>query len=311
MKRQRPRTRVGSSLPARHQLDHVVPTVIHDPEEKMTALGRWTHRAIRNPQKYLGLLAVICGVVLVVLVGWNLVGGGSSRSSEVWAQLETAKKADDRITVAKEHPDSPASTWALLQAATELYNQALGDMPNNRDVALPMFRRALDLFDQIARETPKDSPQARAAALGKARTLEARNELAKAIEQYDLVASTWPGSPEAARAKQLASELKKPEAEQFYKDLYAFAPTRVTLPGFGSQNLDVPITTGVVPDGKSAPSMKTGLLPELPLELAPPLRELRTGPTPSSAKPGAELPADVFSSQPRSTGTVPPVSRNK
>jgi tetratricopeptide (TPR) repeat protein len=303
MKKQPLRSRRAAASPARHQLDHVVPTVIHDPEEKMNTLARWTHRLLRKSRQHLGLVATIAAVLLVLIVGWNLLGGGASGTSDVWTTLESAKKADDRIAVAREHPDSPASSWVLLQAGTELYNQALADMPNNRDVALPMFRRALDLFDQVARAAPQDSPQARAAALAKARALEARNELAKAIEQYELVASTWPQSAEASQAKQLAAELKKPEAQQFYKELYAYAPTKVTLPGFGTERLDSLTAPGASAATKSGSALQSPLLPELPLELTPPLREVRTRtpPKPTPARP--ELPADVFGAAPAQTPT--------
>jgi tetratricopeptide (TPR) repeat protein len=290
MKRQRPRSRSASTYPARHQLDHAVPTVIHHPEEKMTALGRWTHRAIQKPRKHLGWITTIAGVLLAGVVGWNLVGAGGSRTSEVWAKLEGVRKADDRITLARENPDSPAASWALLQAATELYNQALADMPNNRDVAQPMFRRALDLFEEVEQHSPKDLPQARAAALGKARSLEARNELDRAIEQYERVAKEWPSSAEAERAKQFAEELKKPEARQFYKDLFAFTPTKVTLPGYDTQKLDLPATLGTSPGAKAASPSGRELLPELPLELPPAPREVKAQTTPK-----AELPANVFS----------------
>ena len=51
----------------RHQFDHEVPTVIHHPEEKMTALARLTHRIIMDPGKYatwaLGILAVVLAII--------------------------------------------------------------------------------------------------------------------------------------------------------------------------------------------------------------------------------------------------------
>jgi hypothetical protein len=273
MKKQPQRSRPASQYPARHQFDHVVPTVIHDPEEKMTALGRLTHRFLRDPQKAATWGTLIVAGLLLGVVAWNLVGS-RARTSELWTELDNAKKTDERVTLAKENPSSPAATWALLMAATEYYNQALADMPNNRDVAGPMFKRALDLFDQVAREAPKDSPQTRAAALGKARSLEARNELAKAIEQYRLVAATWPGTPQAAEATQLADALEMPEAAAFYKELFAYSPTKVTLPPLGSNSLDLPGSqnTGLTPSPMPAPS----LLPEMPLELAPPeVREVK------------------------------------
>jgi tetratricopeptide (TPR) repeat protein len=316
MKKQSRRARASSitQVPVRHQFDHVVPTVIHRPEEKMTALARLTHQVLREPRKYSTWALTVLLVVLAVIVISRFSSGGRSQSSEAWTKLESAKKAEQRVDVAKEYPDSPLSTWALLMAATEYYNNGLADLPNNRDVALPLFKKALDLFDQVARETPKDSFQARAGALGKARSLEARNELAKAIEQYELIASSWPGTPEADQAKQLAEHLKKPEAVTFYKELYAYSPTKVTLPPLNTEELNLPPTGVNLPGTKTSAATKSSPLSAMPLELAPPtaLERSRLEPprsahdakqpqsaakndSPSNAAKKIELPSDVLS----------------
>jgi hypothetical protein len=286
MKKQPPRARSASRSAARHQFDHVVPTVIHDPEEKMTALGRWTHRFLKDPQKAATWATLIVAGLLLGVVAWNLVGS-RTHTSDLWNELDNAKKPEDRVTLAKENPASPAASWGLLQAATEFYNQALADMPNNRDVAGPMFKRALDLFDQVARAAPKDSAQARVATLGKARSLEARNELSKAIEQYRLVAQTWPSTSEGAEAARLADALEKPDAATFYKELYAFSPTKVTLPPLGSEALSFP------PGGPAAskpPTLGTSsILPEMPFELtSPEVREVKKSETKTQGKGDAK-----------------------
>jgi hypothetical protein len=259
-------------LPSRHQYEHEVKTQIHDPEENMMVLARWTHRALKNPTRFWGTIAaVIVGLLAIVLVS-NMVWTGMSSSAEVWSKLETAKSPGDRVQIAEDYPKSPAATWARLQAATEYYNQGFADLPNNRDVALPTLKKALDNFDAVGKESPQDSPQARAAALGKARTLEARNELAKAVEQYQFVAKSWPDSPEAARAGELAAALEKPEAAAFYKDLYAYSPTKVTLPPAGSQSFDMPLLPSPGASSKFPPVElnPSGLPPIVPLLPPPP-----------------------------------------
>jgi hypothetical protein len=301
------------SYPTRHQLDHVVPTVIHDREEKMTALGRWTHHAWQEPRKYIGWpVAILVGIFVAIAV-WKLATGGTSTTSDVWARLETAKTPAERVDLARDYPKSQAATWALLQAGTELYNQALADLPHNRDVALPTAKKALDAFDKVEHEAARESVQARAAALGKARTFELRNELAKAIEQYQLVIKDWPGTPEADDAKKYLEALQDPQAAAFYKELYAYSPTKLTLPGFGTETLPGLPGTGV--SGPAAPSVpSTSLppssLPALPPDMADPrVREVRVEPkvshaptpatagaTPSQAAgPQKDLPHDVFS----------------
>jgi tetratricopeptide (TPR) repeat protein len=293
MKKQSLRRSSGSTppIPVRHQLDHVVPTVIHHPEEKMTALGRLTHHVLQDPRKYSTWALVIAVVVLAAVAGWNFTTGARSRTSEVWSKLDTATKAEDRVAIAKLYPNSPASTWALLKAATEYYNLALSDLPHNRDVAVPYFTKAYNLFDQVEREAPKDSYQARIAALGKGRSLEASYEISKAIQQYELVAKNWPGSVEANQALQFATALQRPEAAAFYKELYAYSPTRVTLPPFGSEMLNSRSPGSSSPTAIPGSASKKGLLPEMPLELSPPTLD--------------ELPADVFARKPASSQPKP------
>jgi hypothetical protein len=317
MKKQSSRARAQSTPPVRHQLDHELPTVIHNPEEDMTALGRWAHHAMLEPRRYLAWpMAVIGGVILLmILLRWTT--GGSATEAEVWKKLETAKTPAERIDIARADAKSPAATWAKLQAATEFYNQALADMPNNRDVALPTSKKALDLFDEVVKESPHDSPQARVAALGKARVLEMRNELPRAIEQYQLVAKDWPDTPEAVEAGRFAEVLKDPRAAEFYKELYAYSPTKVTLPPFGTETLPPP--GGAPAAGTPKASAANPTTPAIPPSDQPPLLSPDLGAIPgvreviepkagASAKPAPakagtpvdktkspELPADVFS----------------
>jgi hypothetical protein len=283
-----------------------VPTVIHHPEEDMTALGRWFHHAYLDPVRFWGwtgaaVLGVIAAVTLVSYLSTN-----RSTSSDVWARLEETQKPGEKVELAKEYSASPASSWALLQAATEYYQDGFGDLPNNRDAALPSLKKALDLFDQVAKEAPKDSPQARHAALGKARTLEARSELPKAIEQYKLVAKTWPGTAEANQADSLAKALETPAAVAFYKELDAYKPPKTDLPpvGLGSlpSSMSLPdldlskMTPGLTGGTTSVPgSSAIPLLPSPPetsttVDPLPALPKTETKPSvgePSKAEPAA------------------------
>ena len=106
MKKQSPRARAQQSTPpVRHQLDHVVPTVIHDPEEDMTALGRWTHHAMQEPRRYMGWpLAIIGGVILLAIVS-RFMSGGSTGDAEIWTKLDAAKTPAERVEIAKASPE--------------------------------------------------------------------------------------------------------------------------------------------------------------------------------------------------------------
>jgi tetratricopeptide (TPR) repeat protein len=295
MKKQMPpsRSKATTPIPVRHQLEHVVPTVIHNPEQDMTALGRLTYHVLQDPRKYsTWALSVLLGILTLIFIV-NFSSGGRSRNSEAWAKLEAAKKVDERVDVAKQFPKTTAATWALLQAASEYYIGAFTDLPRNPEVALGGFKKALDLFDQVYRESPplKDSFQARTALLGVARSLEASNKLNEAIEKYELIAKSAPGTPEADQAKKLAESLRNPDAASFYKQLYTYAPTKMTLPPSGSEEFKLPTTGLSLPaESLTVPGQPTPLI-DMPLELAPPtaaerkkLEEIKSAPAQPPAK---------------------------
>ena len=313
MKKQLPpaRSKATTPVPVRHQLEHVVPTVIHNPEQDMTALGRLTYHVLQDPRKYsTWALALLLGILALIFVT-NFSSGGRSRNSEAWAKLEAAKKVEERVDVAKQFPNTTAATWALLQAASEYYINAFTDLPRNPEVALNGFKKSLDLFERVYREAPKDSFQARTALLGVARSLEARNDLAKAIEKYELIAKSWPGTPEGEQAKKLAESLRNPDAASFYKQLYAYSPPKVTLPPGGSEEFKLPSTGINLPtDNMTVPARPTPLIDNMPLELPPPTaaerkkleEETKSAPAQPAAKgdaaksptPKTELPVDVL-----------------
>jgi hypothetical protein len=281
--RDEPRTR------SRHHVEHVVPTVIHDPEEKMPALARWVRHTMANPTRFWGLIALVVLTVTGLAIYSNGPYLGGSSSDAAWVRLETARTPAERVEIAQEYPNTQARQWALLQAATEYYNQGFNDLPSNRDAALPALKKALDQFEEVAREAPEDSPQACAAALGVARTYEARNELDKAIKQYEKVASTWKGTPEAVEAQRYAQALRQPENVAFYKELYAFKPVEAILPPMGQGAVTLPPNHPPI-NGPGAPDTVAPLFNfPSPLDLPPP----PPSPAPSPADaPKAEMPQD-------------------
>lgn len=274
--------------PTRHQLDHAVPTVIHHPEEDLPQLARWLHRAMENRTRFWGLIVGLVVVVIgltVLTTGFSL---GRSTSDEAWMKLETAKTAAERVEIAKEFPKTQAGSWALLQAATEYYNQGFSDLPSNRDAAMPALKQALDLFERVESESAPASFQARVAALGVARTLEARNELDKAIRQYEKVARTWKDSDEGRQAEQLARLLRRPESVAFYKELYTYKAPEATLPPLGREGIGLPSKHPLL----DSPTVPASLLPPPPPSPpASPLAPAASG-TDQPSLPG--LPSDIF-----------------
>ncbi|MDG3003399.1 tetratricopeptide repeat protein [Paludisphaera mucosa] len=272
----------GAASPARHQFEHATPTVIHDPEQDMMLLARWVHRAMQDPARFWGWVGGVTAAVLALVVVVNLFAARTGVQNNVWGKLDEARTADDEIEVAKANPQSPAAPWALLQAASRLYTSGVSDLPSNSDAALPTLKKALDLFDQLGKSEPKDSPIAVAAAFGKARALEARNELPKAVDQYKFVADTWPDSAEAVEAKKLAAALQKPDAADFYKQLYAYKPTKVSLPPGGSESLDFPAVVPAPPTDAVSPGSL--VIPPPPSDAAKPEAPKADAPKPEEPK---------------------------
>lgn len=282
----------------KHELEHAAPTVIHDPEQDMYVLERWLRHAMENQVRF--WTVVVAGVVL--LVSLSLLASGLSvgraGTNEAWSKLEAAKTAEEREEIAAAYPKTPAEQSALLMVASEYYMRGFADLPTNKDVALPLLKKALDRFQKVADEAPADSVQARAAALGVARTLEARNEIEKAVAQYDKVAgnAAWKGTPEAELAARYAARLKQPEAAAFYKELYAYKPPEATLPPGGSAPLGT-TSTGSNPLTIPALTPPAGSIPGLggsgtPIKLPDPLVVPPPPPTPTPAPaPKAEMPA--------------------
>ncbi len=297
-----------------HEFEHATPTVIHHPEEDMTILARWLQRGMDQGP---GFWILLGGALLALVAVSALLGAlsmGSSAVGRAWIELVPAKTAEDQLKVAQAHPNTPVADWARLQAAFEEYRNGLEALtdPKQRDLlARPRLDKALDLFRQVAAGAAKDSPQARGAAFGVARTLEARNDLADAIKQYRLVAETWAGSPEGKQSTALARALEDPENVAFYKELYAYKPPAGAT-GAGSvipetpppskipgMNLDFGRPPGLggksfLPDAKDlmdlAPPPPTAVPPATPPAVEPP----KAPDAPRPATPKAELPADPF-----------------
>lgn len=298
-----------SPPPPRHELDHPIPTVIHQPEpEDPTLLKQWLDTALaKGPRFWLpaAALGVIALAVTLLVAG---LSDGKAEVQEAWTQLAQAKTPAELETIARTYPATPASRWADYQAAVRYYFQGFNDLPANREAALPILKKALDKFRQVAEEAPKDEAVGRLAALGAARTMEARDQLTEAIAAYRKLAADAPKTAEGKAAARLAARLERPESAAFYKQLYAYArPSEATLPplpGDGSSGLPPghPDVNGPTIPASGMP--KSSDLFKIPFGLPP------APASPDSAVPpppvAPEMPADVFQPvSPAALGVTP------
>lgn len=288
-----------------HQLDHAEPTVIHHPEEDMTILARWLQHGMEQRARFW----LILGGAVIVLVAIAVISSGLSASksagSGAWTELTQAKTAEDRIKIAEAHPSTPVAGWARLMAAEEEYEKGVDDLttPGKKELAGPRLKKALDLFQQVAKdaEKEKDSSQALGGLFGTARTLEARNELPEAIAQYKLVAERFPDSPEAKQSMAMARALEDPQNQMFYKELYAYQPPSIPTATPGLGGLDGPGSLLAPPPSfLPGPSSKSAL-PTTPapagLDAPPPT----TPPSPALESPKVEAPKKEETPKPADT----------
>ena len=117
-----------------------------------------------NPTLFWSLVAALVIVVTGLAFVSNGVSLGRTASDAAWLKIEAAKTPSERIEIAREFPKTQAEQWALLQAASEFYNQGFMDLPANRDPAMTALKKGgSSLFDEVALEAPENSPQAPAA----------------------------------------------------------------------------------------------------------------------------------------------------
>jgi uncharacterized caspase-like protein len=147
-------------------------------------------------------------------------------------------------------PPSPAAQ--LLAAAKETHNAALFDLLLERFPDSPEATEASEAVAKLRAAEPKESP---AAAASSAVLVLARAKAARTPEAYDLVASLFPGTPEAEEARAAASRLREVTVldsagptydgrelvTHFQEQLIRLA----CMPGEGSGSFDAPTVTGL------------------------------------------------------------------
>lgn len=292
----------------KHEFEHdVAPAVVHHDPVDETMLAAWLRRSMAQGPKFWGLtLGLVALAFAAFYFGIGLVAGKVETNQE-WTELMLAKDDDDRLRVA-EQSEFPIEPWALIQGAEGRYREGFADLPGNRDAAMPLLSRAVELFTDAERKSPPGSATRRIAALGMARALEARNEIGKALDQYRAVAKVYPEEAEGKLAAKLAERLARPESAEFYKKLFAFEPKKAEMPGLpGSSGsllppgrpLDLGMPTlGTDPiskDFKPSPLPKMSDLiprPEADKPAMPVVEPAKV--EPPATKPAVDLPANPF-----------------
>jgi hypothetical protein len=147
-------------------------------------------------------------------------------------------------------PPSPAAQ--LLAAAKETSNAALFDLLLERFPDSPEAAEAGEAVAKLRVAEPKQTP---AAAASSAALVLARAKAARTPEAYDLVASLFPGTPEAEEARAAASRLREVtvldsagptyEGRELVTHIQEQLSRLACMPGEGSGSFDAPTVTGL------------------------------------------------------------------
>lgn len=285
----------------KHLQDHA-PTVLHHPEEDETILARWVRKGLEKGTTFWLTLA---GVVLGLFVLSNVLRQtGSSRpvEAQAWEQLILASGSPDavktQISVGSQAQGAVAG-WALLRAAEARYQEAFSDLPQNREAALPLLKESQDLFQKAYDQSGGYVYLKALAAMGIARTLEARGDVDGAVEQYRAIVKEFPGNPQAERAQALIEELQKPENIAFYQQFANLKTDEITLPPRGTDIFNLPrgsIGTDSLPDLPGLPDLggdePASAMPDLGGDTPATPVVPGTGPIPApDASPDSTVPA--------------------
>ncbi|WP_169975749.1 hypothetical protein [Tautonia rosea] len=296
-------------------------SLIHHDEPTM--LEQWIRRMIqKGPGFWAGVVLILAGIVGGLWIAYR-IGGPNQTSVAAWNELASISVAPsvaaafgsdpnaglpERLKgIAETHPDTAAAQWARLRAASLLLNEGSAELATSRRSAgAGKVVEADDLFNGVYRDAGENDTLKRLAALGRARSAEARMglnaddtdhaKLDDVLALYESVIEEFPETPEAQQASNTLRRLKRSDSIAFYEALSTYEPSAsagaasgLDLPGLNlAPGASSPLE-GLfgLPPGGGSPG---GTIPGLEgLDLSPSI-DLST---PSDAPDAPDMPAPV------------------
>ncbi len=219
-------------------------------------LARWIERIKPYGRVIAGMLAVLLALIFTY---FYVSRSSSERVAAGWDEYFQATAAPDSVRklqdTIKNHPDDPVGEWAKLLLAEIQLAEGTGQLFKDKSEAADRLTQATDNFSGL--KDAKEPTLRQRALYGLARANEARGRLDTAREHYTTLAEAWPDGPYAKLAARRVEELKKGEAEDFYRWLAEYVPPPAarnlrapgTRPGFDDESLDPTSTLPPVPRG--------------------------------------------------------------
>lgn len=230
--------------------------------------GKYNEYMEENGNRIL-LWACVVMLSTAAIVYW--VRSSRATNAQGWAQLTTARSAEELAGVAETYPGTTIGDWATLLKAENNLRVGTRLMFTNRDPALKELEEAKAGFDQLVGSSGTSKDILPRAMYGLGQTLESTSDgdLSKAIEQYTKIMEDFAGSVQAELAEERIKVLKRGGTSEFYSWFLAQNPKPEDRPEPndgrpadvpGMSNIGIPPAPGL--DGKGGPGF--GNIPVAP-----------------------------------------------
>ncbi|TWT58547.1 hypothetical protein KOR42_19280 [Thalassoglobus neptunius] len=188
-------------------------------EAETTELEKWLKAAGKKIEPYSNQIligAIALAVVAAIAIYW--VRSSDASQGAAWQQFVKATTPAEYEKVASTFSSSQVGAWAMLESGRGHLREGLNTALTNRESSDKSLSQAKDAFSQVL-DHPHATDEAKADAIyGLATALEvlSGDDLNQAIEQYQRLIDTYPGSQHVAWATQRIKDLKKRSAAEFY-----------------------------------------------------------------------------------------------
>jgi tetratricopeptide (TPR) repeat protein len=205
-------------------------------------LADWLGEKIEALKPYSAAVSVTTLLVVVVIfASVMLYQKREASSAQAWAEYfaaienQSPDEATDKLeAVAIDHPRSPAGLWSRLSLADTHLASGVEDLFKDRASARKALDRAIDDYQAVVEQAPRDSLLAERATFGLAEAYESKNELEDARKQYHTLLERWPNGAFSALAKDRLADLDRKATKDFYDWFAKQAPQtkpKAGLPG--------------------------------------------------------------------------------
>jgi len=182
-------------------------------------LGVVTRKTVNVFEQHAGtIVAVVCGILVFLAVGFWWTRGAESENAAGWAKLDSAKNLEDFGTVVDSFKGKPPAHWAQLAISEKTLQNALPLLFTNRELAIADVKSAREGFESLIQEKGVVPAVRERALWGFAQCLEAicDGDTSKPIEAYSRLVQEYPDTMFKQVAEEHMISLKRSGSAEFY-----------------------------------------------------------------------------------------------